>query len=501
MTLYPINPALRKQHEHFTGSIHPTAIKNISYSEDNIQIELLSPPNKIINLFSARNKDQNSFTLATVLNTELFDTIKKHIQSAKKRHEIMHESANDYFYDLTDSDEFRRPDGSYMFEMVYSINEVIPFSFVVYKDGTSKMAYTIIIALGMGKKGKKCWNIFFDDVYRFSRAHRQHLYRIELIDSFNKNNHRIPIEKLPIILSNQAAFQLSPVQASYSDGIFTLARLDQYDDTFKITQYNIPDPNVDKNSMDFVLKSLVKHGDISSNIDDIIDFPFDHIYIINLDDRSDRWERMQQRLIATNIPRILWSRFSAIRPNFDNINPVVYNRYNIDYATREATDVGKYIIGASGCKLSHIACIREARKLKYESILILEDDSYFTCDPENISYKFKNIISELPENWEIMQLAGNHFDGTFSKYSEHLIQIKFSLTTLAYAIHSRAYDIVLNAAENSGLEIDMFYASYIQSRGNSYCITPHLCNSDDDYSDILCKFVSYKCIATPNNNI
>ena len=54
----------------------------------------------------------------------------------------------------------------------------------------------------------------------------------------------------------------------------------------------------------------------------------------------------------------------------------------------------KYIIGALGCKLSHIEIIKNAKKL-YKQILILEDD-FLLC--ENFIEKYNKISSDIEKN-------------------------------------------------------------------------------------------------------
>ena len=45
---------------------------------------------------------------------------------------------------------------------------------------------------------------------------------------------------------------------------------------------------------------------------------FDHIYIINLDTRSDRWHHMQQ--LCQQFKMTNFSRFSAIKPKLEHIS-------------------------------------------------------------------------------------------------------------------------------------------------------------------------------------
>ena len=86
----------------------------------------------------------------------------------------------------------------------------------------------------------------------------------------------------------------------------------------------------------------------------------DKIYIINLKDRIDRWNDSLVQLNKYNIEN--YERFDAIRPDLKKIDPIHYKKNNLKINE-------KYIIGALGCKLSHIEIIKNAKKKNYKQIL------------------------------------------------------------------------------------------------------------------------------------
>ena len=77
----------------------------------------------------------------------------------------------------------------------------------------------------------------------------------------------------------------------------------------------------------------------------------DKIYIINLKERTDRWEHCLQQLNKYNITN--YTRFDAVKPDLNKVNPIQYSKNNLKLGT-------KYIIGALGCKLSHLKIIIDA---------------------------------------------------------------------------------------------------------------------------------------------
>lgn len=176
-----------------------------------------------------------------------------------------------------------------------------------------------------------------------------------------------------------------------------------------------------------------------------------------------------------------WTRVEGVAP--DKVPPISVNGYNWPFADNQGVSREEYAKAAYGCKMSHLHCIRDARWRGYKQILILEDD----CG-------FHGLLADLPkfpDNWEIVQLAGNHIPRSFEKVDDNFIRIRHSLTTLAYAVHSHVFNLILETFPYSGLEIDVSYAGIIHHRGHSYCVTPHLCYSEPGYSDILKKEVDY----------
>jgi glycosyl transferase, family 25 len=113
---------------------------------------------------------------------------------------------------------------------------------------------------------------------------------------------------------------------------------------------------------------------------------FDAIYLINLPERRDRKRELERELrgvgLQTDDPRLVWVR--AVRP----------------------LDAGEFPnIGARGCFLSHLACLRSALERRYKRILILEDDARF---PKHRLSDLRNVMEKLEgSNWAIWYGGGN----------------------------------------------------------------------------------------------
>lgn len=107
---------------------------------------------------------------------------------------------------------------------------------------------------------------------------------------------------------------------------------------------------------------------------------FQKIYIINLPERKDRRDEMEEQLaligLSLNHPKI--QLFEATRPS----------------------DAGEFeSIGARGCFMSHLGVLRDARSKKLDRLLILEDDLNFSND---FLQRINDVLSQLEQsNWSI----------------------------------------------------------------------------------------------------
>ena len=211
----------------------------------------------------------------------------------------------------------------------------------------------------------------------------------------------------------------------------------------------------------------------------------DKIYIINLKERKDRWTKCLEQLDKYNITN--YQRFDAIKPNFNKINPIQYSKNNFKLDK-------KYIIGAFGCKLSHLKIIMEAKQKKYKRILILEDDFMLT---NNFLEKFSQIINNIKShkiNVNMLYLGfsivrKNPYEDTGIDNLKKLIK---GHTTHAYILSESFYDIVIDKIRQCYCEIDICYVKMQQKYENIYGIFPCLITQRESYSDILNRNVNYK---------
>ncbi len=115
----------------------------------------------------------------------------------------------------------------------------------------------------------------------------------------------------------------------------------------------------------------------------------DCIYVINLDERVEKWDRIKalldERELKTN-------RFSAI--NGWKLPSETMNELHGNYS-RQCTK------GEVGCLLSHISALKDAYEREFEYIWVLEDDVEFLEDVGQISLLMKS-LSEFDPEWDIL---------------------------------------------------------------------------------------------------
>jgi hypothetical protein len=99
--------------------------------------------------------------------------------------------------------------------------------------------------------------------------------------------------------------------------------------------------------------------------------------IINLDSRTDRWDRLKH--LAAKYPELNIQRFSAKKPESDELLSLrAYSEEKSGQMRRSHESIrGK---GAQGCSMSHIAIWKEFLASNAEFALVLEDDISTSVD-------------------------------------------------------------------------------------------------------------------------
>lgn len=102
----------------------------------------------------------------------------------------------------------------------------------------------------------------------------------------------------------------------------------------------------------------------------------DHVFYINLDNRKDRKEHIEQNVLPfIGIPAKKISRFAAVD------------------MTKESSRSKR----GAGCSLSHLKCWQIAEKNNYEVIMIIEDDFELIVDHNQFVQTLEDLFIQIPD--------------------------------------------------------------------------------------------------------
>jgi GR25 family glycosyltransferase involved in LPS biosynthesis len=196
---------------------------------------------------------------------------------------------------------------------------------------------------------------------------------------------------------------------------------------------------------------------------------FEKIYYINLERRKDRNQECIDEL----------KKYNIIAERFDAVDANLLDRNNWTHS-----------MGNLGCVNSHLNIIKKAKENKYKNILILEDDVVFDVDMEE---NFKKYYNQVPENWDILYLSGNHnqHEGyTLEMVSENVGRCHLTYTTHSFVVRESMYDTIIDRLSNAKNPVDVEYTT-IQKICNSYTFYPGITTQRIGYSDIMCDEIDY----------
>ena len=199
---------------------------------------------------------------------------------------------------------------------------------------------------------------------------------------------------------------------------------------------------------------------------------FPTILVINLAQRTDRWEAIQKDFSEKGWP--LLHRIDAIKA----IDP----------------DPGWH-----ACKHSHIGCINLAKGNNLPWVLILEDDCLPTDDALQ---RFQDLLPSLwvnRDSWDIFM--GGFTDVIPYSIVQQLPPILNAKGCTAHfcLIHQSSYDKIISSLERSPWPIDVIYRN-----AQSFTIlgtVPHLAIQYKSYSNIISQYGNYDGYFETSNKI
>ena len=161
-------------------------------------------------------------------------------------------------------------------------------------------------------------------------------------------------------------------------------------------------------------------------------------------------------------------------------------RLPFDYTIFEATDgrevFSQYPIkqqGFMGCWDSHRRLFNKIKEENTEYTLIMEDDVDLV---ENFNERLNEVISELPNDWDLLYLGGWNV-GDIVKYSSKLNHAKKVYTTHAFIVRQKYVDTIIKGINERQWKVDVLISD-ILPLGNCFICSPTLAWQREGFSDI-----------------
>ena len=197
---------------------------------------------------------------------------------------------------------------------------------------------------------------------------------------------------------------------------------------------------------------------------------FDTVYVINLANRTDRWESITAKAEAAGLNIARWDAFPATE---------------VDLAIHR---IGNRVKKPScvACTLSHFGIYRDALEKGYEKILILEDDADV---PPDLHEKLEDFFNKTQlQDFDLLYL------GAADKYppvviNEHMTMSQYTLLTHAKLMSRRGIERMLGIVDTTDegkvrMTIDVLLAEYLQPFNKTYHITEDIVKIIPSVSDI-----------------
>jgi GR25 family glycosyltransferase involved in LPS biosynthesis len=177
-----------------------------------------------------------------------------------------------------------------------------------------------------------------------------------------------------------------------------------------------------------------------------------NVIIISLDRAKDRREHITKELKKAGIEDYVF--YSAFDGNKFN------NSLNMKILPPSWGSGRDMKSGEIACLLSHIGAVEMAKTLKWEDVIILEDDIVICSDFKD---RIKTLRKMLPSNWEHVFLGGHVYG--YKPFIVPSLIPSFKISgAYSFMIKSSAYDKVINKLRTLTTTSDDLYEQLILSK-------------------------------------
>lgn len=207
---------------------------------------------------------------------------------------------------------------------------------------------------------------------------------------------------------------------------------------------------------------------------------FDKIYLINLERRPDRLEKVSAELKKHGI------KYTTVVA----IDGKLLQPQHIKGSLIESGD-DKASVCAVGLTLMEI--FKQAISRNFNKILILEDD----LELYNLHY-FDEAVKSIPDEFDLLYLGAQHKIEP-EPFAKNLVKIKESYICHAVGFGRKAMEYLQYALVDGSNE--QVYSRIQRYRNNSFCISPNIAFQTRDLSDISGMVANYDEILDKNKSL
>lgn len=186
---------------------------------------------------------------------------------------------------------------------------------------------------------------------------------------------------------------------------------------------------------------------------------FPYVYCVNLDRRTDRWERTLEILSPLGIAPERWSAVDA-------------------KTSVQAQPNSRLMASEVACTMSHIALLQSFVASGRDKCLVFEDDVDFFGHFESV---FNNAVFYLPPVWDVFYLGANHVTAPIA-LSGTLGRPTKAYSTCAYAVTRAGAEYLLKGLDPHKAQVDIQFSA--MNRGLHFCTRPNVCTQRPDFSDV-----------------
>lgn len=189
----------------------------------------------------------------------------------------------------------------------------------------------------------------------------------------------------------------------------------------------------------------------------------DKSFLINLKNRKDRYKHFSKNYL------------NFFKSSLHILQGVDGKNHKYSLKEIKSMSVADWNIfekpAVQGCFLSHIAILKIIVEKRLKTCLVLEDDIHF-IDFKNLKRDLKNVINNLPQDWEIIFLGHSVPSGhrIINCTTNYVGKVDKNHYTHFYMINQKGAKNLLKYFENKGMyrAIDHFYNDYLKSKNIFY---------------------------------